>query len=121
MMDDGIWLSPEEIIRKIENFGFEFYIGEDGAVHGRPIFPGTRMPMEGQRIVDQMRMQEEAVKKIVREREMGIVDLEGIGQDEAAEWMGLVLAGTYRLAKGTTVVYHSETGLTDMKLEKVNA
>ena len=111
-------LNPEELIRKIEEYGFLMFVGEDGVVHGRPIVPGTKVPLAMQPLLDELRLQNDSVAQILRSRD-AVVDLDGITQEEAVMWLEKVNAGEYRLRPGTTVTYVKSTRLTYMKLERV--
>ena len=109
--------SPEELVRRIEGFGFEMFVGDDGTVHGKPRKPGTKVPIEMQPVLDELRLQNAAVAEIIRNR--GRVKLDGVSKEEAAPWLAKVKAGEYRLVPGTRVTYVKGTGLTYMELERV--
>ena len=116
-------IEPEELIRRIEGYGFDMFVGEDGIVHGRPRVPGTKVPLVMQSYLDELRLQNAAVAQILRERQSGaetdVVDLNGITKEDAEPWLDRVNAGEYRLVPGTKVTYVTSTGLTYMKLERV--
>ena len=116
-------MQPEELIRRIDGYGFLMFVGEDGQVHGKPKMPGTKVPLAMQPLLDELRLQNAAVAQLLRDRQSGeesdVVDLNGITKEEAEPWLDRVNAGEYRLVPGTKVTYVTSTGLTYMKLERV--
>lgn len=117
---EAMIMDPRDLIRQIESYGFTLFVGDDGAVHGRPVVPGTKVPWEMRPLLDHLQLQNEAVAQIIRDRQREIVDLDGISQEDAQPWLDKVKAGEYRLVPGTRVTYVRATKLTYMKLEKVN-
>ena len=118
MEGDSVYLlPPEELIRRIDGFGFEMYVGADGVVHGKPRKPGVKVPIEMRPLLDQLSMQNDAVAEIIRNKER--VRLDGVTKEAAAPWLDNVKAGEYRLVPGTRVTYEKSTGLTYMELERV--
>ena len=121
MSDDCVefLLPPEELVRQINDFGFTMFIGEDGVVHGKASKPGLKVPWEMRPLLDQIRLQNDAVAEVIRRQAQNVVDLNGITQEEASPWLERVRSGEYRLVPGTRVTYEKSTGLTYMELERV--
>lgn len=116
-MSGEFFMEPGELIARIEGFGFEMFIGDDGVVHGKPRMPGLKIPLEMHPLLEQLRMQNDAVAAILRNRDRA--KLAGLTQEEARPWLDKVSAGEYRLVPGTRVTYVKSTGLTYMELERV--
>lgn len=113
----GYIFSPEELIQRIEGFGFEMFVGDDGVVHGKPRKPGLKVPIEMQPLLEQLRFQNDAVAAIIRNNDR--IKLDGVPKEAAAPWLCKVKSGEYRLVPGTQVTFEKSTGLTYMELERV--
>lgn len=112
-------IEPESLVRQIESFGFALYVGDDGVVHGRPVEPGKKVPWEMRPLLEQLRVQNDAVAAVVRNADR-TVDLQDISQAEAAPWIEKVKEKQYRLVPGTQVVYNKTRKTVSMKLERVD-
>lgn len=115
----GYLFPPDELVQRIDGFGFEMFVGDDGVVHGKPRKPGVKVPIEMRPLLDQLRMQNDAVAEILRNRDR--VKLDGVTKEAAAPWLDKVKSGEYRLVPGTRVTYEKSTGLTYMELERVKS
>lgn len=113
---DGFLISPEEIVDRIQGFGFRMFVGPDGQVHGKPVVPGKKVPIDMQPLLEEMRIQNDAVAEVIRKRET-MVQLSGLTSDELQPWLEKVRAGEYRLAGQVT--YVKSTGLSYLTLERV--
>ena len=115
--------TPQEIIREIEAFGFELYVGDDGVVHGRPRERGTRVPWEMRPVLDDLHAQNERVADLIRARaddsdEYETIPLTCLSQAEAQEWAERIRSGEFRLKPGTQVVYNRTTGYTTLTVQR---
>lgn len=116
---DGIdteLLPPEELIDRIQSFGFRMFVGPDGVVHGKPTKPGLKVPFQMQALLDQLRLQNETVAMILNGKPEQIV-LNDLTMDQAEPWMQRVKAGQYRLVGRVT--YSRRTHTASFVLEKV--
>lgn len=108
--------TPEEIVDRIQGFGFRMFVGPDGQVHGKPVVPGTKVPIDMQQLLEEMRLQNDAVADVIRQRE-SLVQLSGLSDAELRPWLEKVRAGEYRLVGQVT--YVKSTGLSYLTLERV--
>lgn len=115
--DIGFLFTPEELVQRIRSFGFEMFVGDDGVVHGRPSRPGLKVPIEMQPLLDQLRLQNDAVAEVLLGHDR--VKLDGLSKADVEPWLERVKRGEYRLVPGTRVTFVKSTGLTYMELERV--
>ena len=109
-------LPPEELISRIQSFGFRMFVGDDGMVHGKPTRPGLKVPFQMQPLLDQLRLQNEAVAMILKGQPEQVV-LKDLTMDQAEPWLEKVKAGEYRLVGRVTYVRSTQTA--SFILEKV--
>lgn len=113
-MDEMAIMTPAEIIERIGAFGFDCFVGPDGVVHGRPSKPGTKVPIEMHPVLDQLRLQNDAVAEVIRSRDR-VVHLQGLTREQFAPWKARCEAGEF-IPKECT--YVRSTGLIYCTLER---
>lgn len=116
MFDDGY--TPEQAVSDLRGLGFDLFIGEDGAVHGRFREKGRKMTLEMRAVVDRMQSMNDQVAALLRAEEAaGRKEYVGVTVDEALALGQRINAG--ELALDGVVHYHQSTGLCDLTVKGV--
>ena len=110
--------NPWDLIRAIEDRGFQLFVDNLGVVHGKRTKSGVKVTDEMQPLLDQLHEHNDMFATLLKYRDLPIrVELEDVAYEYAKPYLEAVRHGVYQLVGRVTYYRRSQTA--SFTLEKV--